>query len=87
MRVRGPSWRPKIDPKRPQEMKNNDFEEDRARRGEKKDNKDDNKRQDELPKCFDRVWPANDGSPVKRRPEQFGRPRPPGSHHIRAVKD
>ena len=39
MRVGGSSWRPKIDPKRPQEMKNNDFEEDRTRRAEKKDNK------------------------------------------------
>ena len=39
MRVGGSSWRPKIDPKRPQEMKNNDFEEDRTRRAEKKDDK------------------------------------------------
>ena len=39
MRVGGSSWRPKIDPKRPREMKNNDFEEDRTRRAEKKDNK------------------------------------------------
>ena len=80
------SWRSKIDPKRPQEMKNND-EEDRTRRGEKKDNKDDKKREYELSKCFDRVWPANDGSATQRKPDQFGRPRPPGSHHIRAVKD
>ena len=52
MRVGGSSWRPKIDPKRLQEMKNIDFEEDRTRGGEKKDNKDDKKRQYELPKCF-----------------------------------
>ena len=32
-----------------------DFEEDRTRGGEKKDNKDDKKRQYELSKCFDRV--------------------------------
>ena len=44
MMVGGSSWRPQIDPKRPQEMKNNGFEEDRTRRGEKKDNKDDKKR-------------------------------------------
>ena len=55
MRVGGSSWRPKIDPKRPQEKKNNDFEEDRTRRGEKKDNKDAKKRQYELSKCFDGV--------------------------------
>ena len=36
-------------------MKNNDFEEDRTRRGEKKDNKDDKKRQYELSKSFDTV--------------------------------
>ena len=39
MRVGGSSWRPKIDPKRLQEMKNNVFEEDRTIRAEKKDNK------------------------------------------------
>ena len=39
MKVGGSSWRPKIDPKRPQEMKNYDFEEDQTRRAEKKDNK------------------------------------------------
>ena len=52
LRFGGSSWRSKIDPKRPQEMKNNDFEEDRTRRCEKKDNKDDKKRQYELSKCF-----------------------------------
>ena len=57
MRVGGSSWRPKIDPNRPQEMKNNDFEEDRTRRGEKKDNKDDKKREDEFSKCFESVRP------------------------------
>ena len=55
LRFGGSSWRSKIDPKRLQEMENNDFEEDRTRRGEKKDNKDDKKRQYELPKCFDPV--------------------------------
>ena len=40
-------------------MKNNDFEEDRTRRGEKKDTKDDEKRQYELSKCFDCVRPGN----------------------------
>ena len=39
MKVGGSSWRPEIDPKRPEEMKNNDCEEDRTRRAEKKDNK------------------------------------------------
>ena len=39
MRVGGSSWRPQIDPKRFQKMRNNDFEEDRTRRAEKKDNK------------------------------------------------
>ena len=38
-RVGGSSWTTKIDPKTPQEMKNNDFEEDRTRTAEKKDNK------------------------------------------------
>ena len=38
-------------------MKNNDFEEDRTRRGEKKDNKDDKKREDEFSKCFESVRP------------------------------
>ena len=38
MRVGGSSWRPQIDPKRLQEMKNNVFEEDRTLRAEKKDN-------------------------------------------------
>ena len=55
LRFGGSSWRSKIDPKRLQEMENNDFEEDRTRRGEKKDNKDDKKRQYELSKCFDTV--------------------------------
>ena len=72
----------KIDPKRPQEMKHNDFEEDRTRRGEKKDNKDDKKRQYEIKKCFATVWPSNKDSTTKRKPEQFGRPRPPGSRHV-----
>ena len=81
------SWRSKIDPKRPQETIKNNFEEDRTRRGEKKDNKDDNKRENELPKCFESVRPGNDGSATKRKREEFGRPRSPGRHHIRAVKD
>ena len=77
----------KIDPKRPQEKKNNDFEEDKTRRGEKKDNKNVKKRQSELPKCFDGVWPGTGPSARKRKGEEFGRPRPPGSHHIRAVRE
>ena len=48
MRVGGSSWRHKIDPKRPEEMKNNDFEEDKTRRGEKKDTKNDRKRSEEV---------------------------------------
>ena len=52
LRVEGSSWRSKIDPKRLQERIKNNFEENRTRRGEKKDNKDDKKRQYELPKCF-----------------------------------
>ena len=44
MRVGGSSWRPKIDPKRPQEEINSDFEKDKKRRGEKKDKKNDRKR-------------------------------------------
>ena len=52
LRFGGSSWRSKIDPKRPQERITNNFEEDRTRRGEKKDNKDDIKRQYELSKCF-----------------------------------
>ena len=57
MRVGGSSWRPKIDPKRPQEMKNNDFEEDRTRRGEKKDNKDNKKRENDLKRKVAQ-WPG-----------------------------
>ena len=55
--------------KRPQEASRedkNDFEEDITTRGEKKDNKDDKKRQYELPKCFESVWPGNKGSAGKR---------------------
>ena len=55
MRVGGSSWRPQIDPKRPQEKTNNDYEEDKTGRGEKKDNKNDKRRQYELSKCFDTV--------------------------------
>ena len=55
LRFGGSSWRSKIDPKRPQERINNNFEEHRTRRGEKKGNKDDKKRQYEIPKCSDGV--------------------------------
>ena len=55
LRFGGTSWRSKIDPKRPQERIKHNIEEHRTRRGEKKDNKDDKKRQYELSKCFDRV--------------------------------
>ena len=41
LRFGGSSWRPKIDPKRPQERIKNDFEEDITTRGEKKGNKND----------------------------------------------
>ena len=44
LRVGGSSWELKIDPKRLQEMINNNFEEDKTRRGEKKDNKNDKKK-------------------------------------------
>ena len=76
LRFGGSSWRSKIDPKRPQDKIKNNFEEHRTRRGEKKGNKDDKKRQYELSKCFDRAWPDNKGSATKRKPEQFGRLRP-----------
>ena len=60
-------------------MKNNDVDADRTKRGEKKDDK---KRQYELSKCFDTVWPSNEGSATKRRVEQFGRLSPSGSRHV-----
>ena len=44
LRFGGSSWRSKIDPKRLRERIKHNFEEDRTRRGEKKDNKDDNKK-------------------------------------------
>ena len=53
LRFGGPSWRSKIDPKRPQERIKNNFEEHRTRRCNKRGKKDDKKRQDELSKCFD----------------------------------
>ena len=43
-RLGGSSWRLKIGPKRLQEIIKNNFEEDRTRRSEKKDNKNDKKR-------------------------------------------
>ena len=51
LRFGGSSWRSKIDPKRPQEKINNNFEEHGTRKGEKKDKK----RQYKFLKCFDRV--------------------------------
>ncbi len=49
-RVGGSSWELKIDPKKLQERIRNDFEEDRTRRSEKKDNKNDKKTtQDVIP--------------------------------------
>ena len=65
MRFGRSSWELKIDPKRLQERIKNDFEKDITTRYEKKDNKDDKKRQYELPKCFDTVWPGNQGRPGK----------------------
>ena len=79
------SWRSKIDPKRPQERIKNNFEEHRTRRSEKKGNKEDKKRQDELSKCFDTVWPGKKWSATKRKGEEFGWPTPPERHHIRAI--
>ena len=79
LRFGGSCWRSKIDPKRPQEKINNNFEEHRTRRGDKRDNKDDKKKQYEFSKCFDGVWPDNKESARKRKPEQFGRLRPLGS--------
>ena len=55
LRFGGSSWGSKIDPKRPQEKIKNNFEEDITTRSEKKDNKDDNKRQYEVPKCSEGV--------------------------------
>ena len=55
LKVGGSSWRPNIDHKRPPKKNRNDLEEDRTKRAKKKDNKDDNKRQYELPKCFESV--------------------------------
>ena len=52
-------------------MKNNDFEEDRTRRGEKKDNKDDKKRQYELPKGGYQRGPAECAGPVYLLPSLF----------------
>ena len=69
MRVGGSSWRPKIDPKRPQEMKQNDFEEDRARRAEKKDNKSTQEEHKMVP------WlPRSSQEPPKSTPEKPRRP-------------
>ena len=48
LRVGGSSWELKIESKRLQEMINNNFEEDKTRRGEKKDNKNDKKRTTEV---------------------------------------
>ena len=67
-------------------MKNIDFEEDRTRGGEKKDNKDDKKRQYELSKSYDRVLPENDRKKTGKKGEEFGWPSPPESHPIRAVR-
>ena len=55
LRFGGSSWRSKIDPKRPQERIKNNYGEHRTRRGEKNDNKDDNKRQVEVSKYFESV--------------------------------
>ena len=58
LRVGGSSWELKIDPKRVQERHKIDFEEDRSRRGEKKDNKNDQAR----PKRADKVASSMVGS-------------------------
>ena len=69
MRVGGSSWRPKIDPKRLQEMKNNVFEEDRTIRTEKKDNKS----TQEEPKMV--PWlPRSSQETLKSTPEKPRRP-------------
>ena len=87
MRVGGSSWRPKIDHKRSPKKNRNDLEEHRTIIAEKKDNREDKQRQYELPKCFDGVWPGTGPPARKRKGEEFGRSRPPGSHHIRAVRE
>ena len=86
--VRGPkvSSGAQIDPTRLREMKSIDFEEDRTRGGEKKDNKDDKKRQYELSKSSDTVWPKEDRRTTGKKVKQFGWPTPPESHPIRAVR-
>ena len=43
LKLEGSSWEPTFDPKRLQERSKDDFEEHRARRGEKKGNKNDKK--------------------------------------------
>ena len=48
MRLGGSSWGPKIDPKRLHERIKNNFDEDRTRSGEKKDNKNDKKKSKEV---------------------------------------
>ena len=53
LRLGGSSWEVNIDPKRLQERMNNNFEEDRTRRGEKKDNKNDKKRSKEVTPIID----------------------------------
>ena len=48
LRLGRSSWELKIESKRLQERINNNFEEDKTRRGEKKDNKNDKKRTTEV---------------------------------------
>ena len=74
MRVGGSSCRPKIDLKRPQELKNNDFEEDRTRRAEKKDNKSTQEEPKMVP-CLARS-PQETSKSTPEKPRRL--PRDPG---------
>ena len=54
LRLRRTSWRSKIDPKRLQERTKNNIKKHRTTRGEKKGNKNDKKRQQEVTTIFDK---------------------------------
>ena len=80
MRVGGSSWGPKIDPKKLQDMKKNDFDEDGTRGDEKKDNKNNKKRQYDLAKGYDTHLPENNRRKTGKKVPEFGWPSPPESH-------
>ena len=77
MKVGGSVWELKIDHKRLREEIKNDIEKRRKKRDEKKHQE----RQEELQKALAPFDPAT----AKRKPEQFGRPRPLGSPHARGL--